>query len=92
MLLDEASNAIKKDLKARKFSFVVQDVFLSVTLQNLMQELQLSNESVLRISYFFALDKPKPEKSIPQDEWISHIQSHGGFYAVGFFNGDVKFF
>jgi hypothetical protein len=35
------------------------------TLQNLMEELSLSNENVIEINYFFALDKPKPEQAIP---------------------------
>lgn len=73
MLLESASASAKKELKTRKFSFVVQNVFLSGTLQNLIEDLGLSSESVLKIDYFFALDKPKPEKSIPQDEWISHL-------------------
>ena len=38
-MLLESETAAKKDLKARKFSFVVQDVFLSGTLQNLMEDL-----------------------------------------------------
>jgi hypothetical protein len=71
---------------------VIQDVFLSGTLQNLMEELQLSGETVLQVSYFFALDKPKPEKSIPQDEWISHLSFHGDYFVASFFNGDVKLF
>ncbi len=67
-------------------------MFLSGTLQNLMEELELNNESVLKIQYFFALDKPKPEKAIPQDEWISNICANGAYYSVAFFNGDVKLF
>ena len=45
----------------------------------------------------FALEKPKPKQSTPQDEWISTIEplSHvinekAKSYAVGFFNGDLK--
>jgi hypothetical protein len=38
------------------------------------------------------LDKPKPEKSIPQEEWISHIATFGERFAAAFFNGDVKLF
>jgi len=48
-MLLESETLTKKELKAHKFSFVVQDVFLKGTLQNLMEELQLSNESVIRI-------------------------------------------
>ena len=41
------SGVAKKELKGKKFSFVIKDVFLSGTLQNLIEELQLSSESVL---------------------------------------------
>jgi hypothetical protein len=57
-----------------------------------MDDLSLSNESVLKIDYFFALDKPKPEKTIPQDEWISHLCPHGDLFSAAFFNGDVKLY
>ena len=49
--------------------------------------------------YSVALDKPKPQKSIPQEEWISSIGSlrhvlneKAKTYVVGFFNGDIKVF
>jgi hypothetical protein len=82
----------KKDLKTKKFSFVVKNTFMVGTLQNLMEELSLSNENVIEINYFFALDKPKPEQAIPQEEWISHITHSGSLFSVAFFNGDVKLF
>ena len=47
MLLESDFSGVKKDLKTKKFSFVVQNIFLSGTLQNLMEELSLSNENVL---------------------------------------------
>ena len=59
----------------------------------------MSNEMTLDIYYQFALEKPKPKQSIPQDEWISVITNLNHIvnekaksYAVGFFNGDVKLF
>jgi hypothetical protein len=51
------------------------------------------------VFYTFALEKPKPTKSTPQDEWISSIRSLSHImnekaktYVVGFFNGDLKVF
>ena len=63
MLID--GGVAKKDLKTKNFSFVVKNTFMAGTLQNLMEELALSNENVIQIEYFFALDKPKPEQAIP---------------------------
>jgi len=93
----EENADLSKELKGRKFNFAVKQTFLTGTLQNLMEDLSISNESVLEIEYMFALDKPKPQTSTPQDEWISGIQCLGNaekasFYAASFFNGDVKIF
>ena len=80
-------------------NFMVNNTFLNLTLQELLEQLSLSNESVIDVYYLFALEKPKPKKSIPQDEWISTIGSlrhimnqKGKSYVAGFFNGDVKLF
>lgn len=91
-MLAETNPSLATQKKGLKFSFVVQGLFVSGTLQNVMDELEISSESVLRVEYFFALDKPKPEKAIPQEEWISHIATHGDRFAAAFFNGDVKLF
>ena len=76
---------------------MVNDTFLTINVHELMLQLELSNESVIDINYLFALEKPKPTKSTPCDEWIStiapltHIVNEKvKSYAVGFFNGDVK--
>lgn len=44
-----------------------------------MDKLALTSENVVELWYSFALEKPKPTHSIPQDEWISSIKalSHG---------------
>lgn len=69
------------------------------TLQDLMDKLSLSSESVLELHYAFALDKPKLAATLPQEEWISCIKPLSYFentaasdYLVAFFNGDVKLF
>jgi hypothetical protein len=54
---------------------MLNDVFLTQTLQDLMDKVGANSEQVLEIWYTFALDKPKPEVSIPQDEWISCIRA-----------------
>ena len=63
-----------------------------------MDKVGANSEKVLEIWYTFALEKPKPKLSIPQDEWISCIRalwdntSKENSYVAGFFNGDVKLF
>lgn len=56
-------------------------------------------EQTVEIWYSFALDKPKPTHSIPQDEWVSTIKAlthivndKAKTYVAGFFNGDLKIF
>lgn len=78
---------------------MINDVFVTTTLQDLMDKLSLQTETVLEIWYSFALDKPKKTLSIPQDEWISAIRalrnvrgSSASSYAVAFFNGDLKIY
>lgn len=88
-----------KQVQSRKLQFMVNDVFLTTTLQDLMDKLSLQSEQILTIWYTFALDKPKPQVSIPQDEWISCISSllnlqntGASSFVVGFFNGDLKIY
>ena len=101
MISDEGTLDEKEEgeLKTRKFQFMVNDVFLTSTLQDLMEKINVTSESVLEVWYSFALDKPKPTLSIPQEEWISVIRSLSHIknvkarsYVVAFFNGDLKIF
>ena len=55
----------EKELQTRKLQFMVNDVFLTSTLQDLMTKVSLTSESIVEIWYSFALDKPKPTISIP---------------------------
>jgi len=87
------------ELKTRKLQFMVNDVFLTSTLQDLMAKINVTSESVLEVWYSFALDKPKPTMSMPQEEWISVIRSLSHLknvkarsYIAAFFNGDLKIF
>jgi hypothetical protein len=65
----------------------------------LLDKIGQNTEESVEIWYTFALEKPKPTHSIPQDEWISAIRSLSHImnekaktYVVGFFNGDLKVF
>ena len=65
MMEDELDEKDLQDLKTRKLQFMVNDRFISTTLQELMDKLSLSSETVMEIWYSFALDKPKQKVSIP---------------------------
>jgi len=52
---------------------MVNETFLTLNIRELMLLLELSNEQVLDIEYFFALEKPKPTQSTPCEEWISQV-------------------
>ena len=78
---------------------MVNDVFLTSTLQDLITKVSLTTESIVEIWYSFALDKPKPTISIPQEEWISVLKSLNHLknlkarsYVAAFFNGDIKIY
>lgn len=84
-------------VKGRKFNFMVNNQFLTSTLAELVSRLAISNESVIDVYYLFALEKPKPKHTSPQDEWVSCISSLRHFvnekaksYVVGLMNGDLK--
>ena len=79
--------------------FMAQNIIMTGTLQDLIDKLGLSTESVLELHYAFALDKPKLAATLPQEEWVSCIRPLSYFentsasdYVVAFFNGDVKAF
>jgi hypothetical protein len=51
------------------------------------------------VFYLFALEKPKPTLTSPQEEWVSVLQPLSHYiddkarqYACGFMNGDLKIF
>lgn len=78
---------------------MINDVFLTTTLQDLMDKLDVQAEQVLTIWYTFSLEKPQKKKSFPTDEWISAFASLSHLkntkaktYACAFFNGDVKIY
>ncbi len=86
-------------MKGRKLNFMVQNTFLSSTLGELITSLNQSNETIVEVYYLFALEKPKPKHSSPQDEWISVICPLNHFvneksksYVVGLMNGDIKLY
>jgi hypothetical protein len=87
------------EIKSRKLSFMVKNVFLTQTLQDLLDKVGVNAEESVEIWYTFALEKPKLTKSSPQEEWVSVVKSLSHImnekaktYIVGFFNGDLKVF
>jgi len=83
----------------RKFNFLIDNTFLTSTLQELLTRLNKSNETTVEVYYFFALEKPKPKHTSPQDEWVSvlaplqhFVNEKAKSYVAGFMNGDVKLF
>ena len=94
---NEGNEDFARQIEGKKFNFMINDTFLTLNIQELLLQLEISNETVIDINYLFALEKPKPTQSNPCDEWISTIASlrhilneKAKSYCVGFFNGDVK--
>jgi hypothetical protein len=98
-LMEDEGKVDASEIKGKKLNFMLNNVFLTHSLQELMEKVGVTSESVIELWYSFALEKPKPTHSIPQDEWISTIKalSHimnekAKTYVAGFFNGDLKIF
>lgn len=64
-MLEDEGKCDMKEIKDRKIQFMINDCFLTTTLQELMEKLELNSESVLTLWYSFALEKPKQKLSIP---------------------------
>lgn len=96
--LMEDSAVDMASVKGKKFNFMVNDQFLTEDLGALLERLKLSNEQVIEVFYLFALEKPKPKHTSPQDEWVAAISPladylHAqGSYAVALMNGDFKLY
>ena len=62
LMLEENADdeSLVDELNNKKFCFMVNETFLTLNVRELMLLLELSNEQVLNIHYFFALEKPKP--------------------------------
>ncbi|TNV79220.1 hypothetical protein FGO68_gene6698 [Halteria grandinella] len=98
-MLSEEGKVEEDVLKGKKFNFMIENVFVTGTVQELIDKQGKGGEETIEVYYTFALDKPKPSKSIPQDEWICTVKSLSHIlnekaktYIVGFFNGDLKVF
>ena len=63
-MIDEGK-VTQADLKSRKLNFTLNNVFLTGTLQELLEKLNVNNEESLELYYSFALNRPKPTHSIP---------------------------
>ena len=97
-LMDD-SNVDPALINGKKFNFMVNDTFLTDDLASLLAKLNLSNESVIEVFYLFALEKPKPKHTSPQDEWVSaicplasYLNDKAKSYAVALMNGDLKIY
>jgi hypothetical protein len=97
-LMDDSS-VDPASISGKKFNFLVNDTFLTEDLAGLLKQLNLTNESVIEVYYLFALEKPKPKHTSPQDEWVSAIAPLASYlnekaksYAVALMNGDLKIY
>lgn len=98
-LIESEGKVSNDEIKSRKLNFMIENTFLTQTLQDLIDKVGANTEESVEIWYTFALEKPKLTKSLPQEEWISVIKSLSHImnekaktYVVGFFNGDLKVF
>lgn len=83
-----------------KFEFLVNGEMLREDIGTMMRRHRISNDETIEITYTFAMNKPKEDQKIENDEWIRVIKTLFSFednkeiapMAVGFFDGSVKIF
>lgn len=57
---NEGDDDFEKEIMGRKMNFMVNDTFMNLSIQDLLEQLKLSTETTIEVYYLFALDKPKP--------------------------------
>lgn len=64
--MQDEGKVTAEEIKTRKLNFMVKNTFLTGTLQELLDKVNIeSTEESVEVYYTFALDKPKPTASIP---------------------------
>eukprot|EP00045_Choanoeca_perplexa_P016064 m.212022 g.212022 ORF g.212022 m.212022 type:complete len:321 (-) comp17157_c1_seq37:597-1559(-) len=84
------------DLEAPEpFDFLVDGEFLRASLHDFIATKNRSQEEVVEIEYILAASPPKPQLSVPHDDWISSIASffsdQGSTIATGCYDAQVRF-
>ncbi len=65
-LLETEGQVSKEELKSRRLNFMIENSFLTLTVQDLLDKVAVANtEESVDVWYSFALEKPKLTRAIP---------------------------
>ncbi len=99
--LNELINKLLNLSPNKIFSFFIGDIKLLGSLNNFVNENNITTEQQIEIYYMFEIPEPEKSNTIKEDEWIKKISilnemnynpSKHNEYIVGLFNGEVSFY
>ena len=85
----------------KKFSFLIDNMKLTSSLEDFINENLLTTEQALTIYYILDINEPQKSNTIKEDEWIRNIEilqkmkytpNKPSNYCVGLFNGEISFY
>jgi len=85
----------------KKFSFLIDNMKLSSSLEDFLNENLLTTEQTITIYYILDINEPQKTNTIKEDEWIRNIEilqkmkytpNKPSNYCVGLFNGEISFY
>ena len=85
----------------KKFSFLIDNMKLSSSLEDFLNENLLTTEQTITIYYILDINEPQKSNTIKEDEWIRNIEilhkmkympNKPSNYCVGLFNGEISFY
>ena len=99
--LNELINKLLNLSPNKIFSFFIGDIKLLGSLNDFVNENNITTEQQIEIYYMFEIPEPEKSNTIKEDEWIKKISilnemnynpSKHNEYIVGLFNGEVSFY
>ena len=99
--LNELINKLLNLSPNKIFSFFIGDIKLLGSLNDFVNDNNITTEQQIEIYYMFEIPEPEKSNTIKEDEWIKKISilnemnynpSKHNEYIVGLFNGEVSFY
>ncbi|XP_013787235.1 ribosome biogenesis protein WDR12 homolog [Limulus polyphemus] len=93
--LSDLINALLKDWseeewKTVEFDFIVGGQLLRLSLQELLDKKEISNETVIEIEYFERYPTPTPQDSLVHDDWVSGVQACKDWILTGCYDNTIQ--
>ncbi|KAK7493213.1 hypothetical protein BaRGS_00015550 [Batillaria attramentaria] len=73
-----------------EFDFLLDGVFLRSSLGNILEEKDISFETVVELEYVERQPAPRPENSLVHDDWVSALQAAGQNILSGSYDNTIR--